>query len=391
MRLITREEADRAIVEMLAQKNSQIEYLLGSTLAQSDAIREANTEKRLKLENEMMCLQSQLERATRTIEELEHQNEQRRHNRSSLPRTAEASTIDQEMLTTRLNQLQQEHERLLAGNDAAQHRLDQAIKSLHLWQNQIADLETISKMYNDQQDSYHDQLSEIARLAGTIEQYRAVVADVQEHPDTTILSDSDNGTSPVAHDHTKFPAAMPTQADLFSELKRASAAMAGHSSLDDASKLLLYSSPKPASTTTAPSAHNLTEPSFASSPLDPPLAFYQPPLRSTASHTDDRQNVIPSCYSPAVSSSSSTSSLCDAPQSLYSGLSVSPSPSSPASCANKRIVTAVPRLFFKKHTSVTHIPLQIVYKLWTWSRFSLIIFLALVINLWQGPDAILEK
>ncbi|KAG2223889.1 hypothetical protein INT45_012762 [Circinella minor] len=35
--------------------------------------------------------------------------------------------------------------------------------------------------------------------------------------------------------------------------------------------------------------------------------------------------------------------------------------------------------------------IMIIQKIWGWYRFSLILFLAVLINLWQGPDAILEK
>ncbi|KAI7851662.1 hypothetical protein BDC45DRAFT_559298 [Circinella umbellata] len=44
-----------------------------------------------------------------------------------------------------------------------------------------------------------------------------------------------------------------------------------------------------------------------------------------------------------------------------------------------------------QHHQQSGLFIMIIQKIWGWYRFSLILFLAVLINLWQGPDAILEK
>ncbi|CDS12285.1 hypothetical protein LRAMOSA04480 [Lichtheimia ramosa] len=443
MRLISKEQADEAIVRMLTEKNAEIQHILDTTLARHEAARQADLERTQRLEQEMNQLQTRLDQAAQTIERLEKSKSETLQQQAATAAAAEesvCSSYDDHMLTTRLAQLQQEHERLLAGKATTQSKLDKATWDLEQWQKQIANLEIIDQKYKVQQMAFAQQARDIARLTGTLEDYRTQMTQVDTTSNKSSRSNHsrlylDNDTQfTYSSDKLKQPATMtPSKSNqttsLLCELER-TWAKERRTRAAPPPPLTLVSSNHyrrrassnvtDSATTNKKSSVQELQPISATSPVH---MLYESPtstsngdgshisLSSSSSSSEGGMLLpSPSTYSSlssrkyARSLHPSPSSIvagfedgsCTIPPSLYANLS--------ACCSRRPLIPSPPIRRFRRRSVVPPssssnslcsillwFPLLMIHKIWAWYKFSLILFLAVLINLWQGPDAILEK
>lgn len=452
MRLISREQADEAIVRMLTDKNAEIQHILDTTLARHEAARQADLERTQRLEQEMNQLQTRLDQAAQTIERLEKSKSATSQQQSAAAEESMYSSYDDHMLTARLAQLQQEHEHLLAGKATTQSKLDKATWDLEQWQQQIANLEIIDQKYKVQQIAFTQQAHDITRLTGALEDYRTQMTQedttsnkssrrssrVEQHVyldnDTQITYSSDKLKQPA----TMTPSKSNQTTSLLCELERTWAkerrtraappppltlASSNHHHGRRASSTFTDS----AATTTnrKSSVHELPPAISATSPMHHHHMLYESPTHtsnggsniSMSSSSSEGGMLLPSpsTYSSlssqkyARSLHPSPSSIvagfengsCTIPPSLYANLS--------ACCSRRPLIPSPPIRRFRRRSVVPPssssstslcsmllwfplwFPLLMIHKIWAWYKFSLILFLAVLINLWQGPDAILEK
>lgn len=443
MRLISKEQADEAIVRMLTEKNAEIQHILDTTLARHEAARQADLERTQRLEQEMNQLQTRLDQAAQTIERLEKSKSETLQQQAATAAAAEesvCSSYDDHMLTTRLAQLQQEHERLLAGKATTQSKLDKATWDLEQWQKQIANLEIIDQKYKVQQMAFAQQARDIARLTGTLEDYRTQMTQVDTTSNKSSRSNHsrlylDNDTQfTYSSDKLKQPATMtPSKSNqttsLLCELERTwakerrtraappppltlvssnhyrrrassnvtdSATTNKKSSVQELQPIsttspvhMLYESPT--STSNGDGSHISLSSSSSSSEGGMLL-----PSPSTYSSLSSRKYARSLHPSPSSIVAGFEDGSCTIPPSLYANLS--------ACCSRRPLIPSPPIRRFRRRSVVPPssssnslcsillwFPLLMIHKIWAWYKFSLILFLAVLINLWQGPDAILEK
>ncbi|KAI9263178.1 hypothetical protein BDA99DRAFT_509520 [Phascolomyces articulosus] len=138
-------------------------------------------------------------------------------------------------------------------------------------------------------------------------------------------------------------------------------------------------------------------------PIPTAAASYNPPLLSPGASSSSSsssvaspilQSRVPSSYAPSFRPPSVKRCYAGA-ESIYAQLSTSGGARTgrggrafmaAAYHSNKR------RLYHHHHPyQQSSFFVMLIQKIWGWYRFSLILFLAVLINLWQGPDAILEK
>lgn len=446
MRLISREQADEAIVRMLTDKNAEIQHILDTTLARHEAARQADLERTQRLEQEMNQLQTRLDQAAQTIERLEKSKSATSQQQSAAAEESMYSSYDDHMLTARLAQLQQEHERLLAGKATTQSKLDKATWDLEQWQQQIANLEIIDQKYKVQQMAFTQQAQDITRLTGALEDYRTQMTQddtasnkssrrssssrVEQHVyldnDTQITYSSDKLKQPA----TMTPSKSNQTTSLLCELERTWAKerrtrAAPPPPLTLASSNHHYHRRRASSTfTDRKSSLQELPPISATSPMHHHHMLYESPKHtsnggsnismSSSSSSSEGGMLLPSpsTYSSlssqkyARSLHPSPSSIvagfengsCTIPPSLYANLS--------ACCSRQPLIPSPPIRRFRRRSVVPPspsststslcsmllwFPLLMIHKIWAWYKFSLILFLAVLINLWQGPDAILEK
>lgn len=454
MRLISREQADEAIVRMLTDKNAEIQHILDTTLARHEAARQADLERTQRLEQEMNQLQTRLDQAAQTIERLEKSKSAASQQQSAAAEESMYSSYDDHMLTARLAQLQQEHERLLAGKATTQSKLDKATWDLEQWQQQIANLEIIDQKYKVQQMAFTQQAHDITRLTGALEDYRTQMTQddttsnkssrrsrVEQHAyldnDTQITYSSDKLKQPA----TMTPSKSNQTTSLLCELERTWAKERRTRAAPPPPLTLVSSNhdhhhrhhrrrasstfTDSATTNRKSSVHELPHPLSATSPVHHQHhhILYESPTHtsngggsnismSSSSSSSEGGMLLPSpsTYSSlssqkyARSLHPSPSSIvagfedgsCTIPPSLYANLS--------ACCSRRPLIPSPPIRRFRRRSVVVPsststslcsmllwFPLLMIHKIWAWYKFSLILFLAVLINLWQGPDAILEK
>ncbi|KAI8147789.1 hypothetical protein BJV82DRAFT_593362 [Fennellomyces sp. T-0311] len=413
MRLISTQQAHEAIVRMLNEKNDAIQSSLDSTLADLEVARASGNDQIHKLQDEMERLQRELENAERTIERIDQQRQQESYRqRADTP----ISDLVDAQLKEQMNELEADNLRLQAAKAAAQNKLDQVTHSLHQWQQRIADYETIDNQCKEKQHACQYQVDEIARLTGNVEEYRS---QLQRYRDNN-LSCNDDEKVLLENDQVEklrppvLQPSMSTQTDLLSELERAWTKEHGNAL-----------SPVPSPTISSVINRRVTQqlPSINNDDADGNeeyVSLLPNDVQDVWSKELDAVHPLMSRmpsnkhYSSASSKSASTdagSPAFDTPSTAYSSSFRPPSEKrcyaggeslyaqlsfSGATGGRGRAFMAAAyhprkRRLYNQQYQQQGILVLVIQKIWGWYRFSFILFLAVLINLWQGPDAILEK
>ncbi|KAI9488530.1 hypothetical protein BDB00DRAFT_877316 [Zychaea mexicana] len=453
MRLIPRQQAHDAIVQMLTEKNRATQASLDSTLADLNAARIAGGERVQLLKDEMVRLQQQLDAAAQTIETIEHQRrEETQRPRTESPLPVDATDVE---LLAQIDELEAENQRLLATKTTAQTKLNEATQNLSRWQQEVANYEAMDDQYKKQQAACQRQADEITRLTGAVEEYRSQLARYCDHS----MAEPDNDNEKVLVQHptddnglrppTLLQPSISTQTNLLSELERAWTKE-------------LEQVPLATITTTTPA-------SITSVKLDRPQASQQKQQYHEQEHyhhhhhqqqqqqsplsvnndgmslTNEYVSLLPNEIRDAwakeldavhplmtrmpsnkhYSSVGSRSATTDADYPTYDP----PSPAASISCPPSFHPPSVKHCYAGAESIYAQLSgsgvtggrgkafmattyqsrrsrpsyhhhhqyqqssflVMVIQKIWGWYRFSLILFLAVLINLWQGPDAILEK
>ncbi|KAI9311854.1 hypothetical protein BX666DRAFT_1867361 [Dichotomocladium elegans] len=357
MRLISSQRAHEAHIEELKQENAEMEIMLEKALKESAETGIANERHARNLEKEIEFLRSTLDDAAQKIEELETQKQRGRQGTiRTLATPTAANTINStttnvtdsndmgediwlaQELTEKMMQIEAENEQLAYAKRAIEGKLANALADLEQLRHQFGEFQFTKEGYDNLQEAYHRQFKHIEELNSSLEDHRTILARLRERG--------------IRCGHA-------TQPHPFEELRMTTPKQSLLHELENA--WLKTHNPQPDGTDYENPASLANE------------------NRIVPSVSSQRQHSHYAAYNLYPSASTPTTEL------LVSG------------CRYYRFRTDDPDLETCVDMPSSFIGcvlwfLQSMLRvMWRWCRFSVVLLTAILINLWQGPDAIMEK
>lgn len=153
MKFISRQQADEAIMDMLRQKNHEVQTMIDATLAQQSQAAADHATKVQQLESRIKELQEALHKAAETIDALERARQGPYRHRSH---TCEAEEDDHNrllLLKQRLQSLEAENQRLVRARNSVETELSHAVENLKRLQQRKPSLKTMRERYEQQKEA----------------------------------------------------------------------------------------------------------------------------------------------------------------------------------------------------------------------------------------------
>ncbi|KAG0165889.1 hypothetical protein DFQ28_008151 [Apophysomyces sp. BC1034] len=185
MRLIPNQRAREAVIETLERKNSETQRLLDNVIQTNEALSQANDRKTRKLEHEIDLLRGNLDIAADKIQELEEGRKQLqdRARRSDEREVEQQQTEDKAMfqqVTEKLSTLKAENENLLTSKKTVEEKLTNALRDLSELRKQFEQFEFTRKGYDNLQEAYDRQFVHISQLNESLEEHRHVLSRLRD-------------------------------------------------------------------------------------------------------------------------------------------------------------------------------------------------------------------
>jgi hypothetical protein len=183
MRYLSSMNSRQVIIEVLEQKNNELNERLESLSTEHTTIKSTNSKRTKQLEAEMLALKSDLEMATSKIQELESMNQkqqQRRLNHSGSSKNQDAAGHDVDLLLSDLQRLEAEQQQAIEAKHAMETKLAAALKDLHQLKQQFDTFEFTEAGYKTLQQTYDRQFQHISQLNQSLEDHRAVFQKLRD-------------------------------------------------------------------------------------------------------------------------------------------------------------------------------------------------------------------
>ncbi|KAI8874762.1 hypothetical protein K501DRAFT_264722 [Backusella circina FSU 941] len=187
MRLISSKKAYDAIIESLERKNAEIQHMLDQTQQHSNLTEQSHEKKARKLESEIDILKNSLESATHKIQELEENRNQRQE--QARRRCLDDKEIEQretddlalmEELTVKIDQLFSENKSLQSSKKSVQEKLCAALSDLDSLRMDFEKFELTQEGYANLQQAFQRQTIHIKELNESLEEHRAVLSRLRD-------------------------------------------------------------------------------------------------------------------------------------------------------------------------------------------------------------------
>ncbi|KAI7848583.1 hypothetical protein BDC45DRAFT_449965 [Circinella umbellata] len=390
MRLISSQNAREALIEALERKNTEMQHMLDSALNESAATGQANEKQARKLQNEIDLLKSNLECAVYKIQELEESRNARQeraaarlnqNNNNDGPNQGTPYLCNEgdddrwiaEELAEKMAQMQSENESLAYAKNTIEDKLQKSLSDLDNLRQQFHHFQFTQQGYDNLQEAYQRQFKHIEELTTSLEDHRTILSR---------LRDRGIGWSPK-------PSPSPSECGSSSFMVVASSAVRNwHIGSSDSESCL--------SLTKLRDVASLTEHNLA--------PFYRAPaeyaLETLITSTGFKENSIVQeaaryIKSSANNGSSNSTNIMDFDMfspggsgSVYDSYNLYPRLSSELLFTTETLHDEMPSGI---SDSARWILRGLFRGLCQWCRFSLVLVAAILINLWQGPDAIMEK
>ncbi|KAG2234597.1 hypothetical protein INT48_003405 [Thamnidium elegans] len=390
MRILSSKKAHDTIVESLEQKNAEIKSMLEQTQQHSQLTEQQYEKKQRKLESEIEILKDHLDIAANKIHELEESNQQKRQQRKNLDEIREfeqqQKTDDlflMEELTVKMQELFTENKQLQSSKKSVEEKLITSLHDLEKLRSNFEHFELTHQGYSTLQESFERQTTHIKELNDSLEDHRQILSRLRDkgllHSNTTSLHDFDDDKPTVSTSSMQ---------SLMGELENAFWSTC-HKNNNSSAKLQKSNSDTSLSSFSkiydlaTMTERNLT--SFCSDPAD--YAFEK--LLNTMgvpdrSVFDDAEHLLDSSFCGELFEPEGNGSI-------YAERNLYPS------------TTTISTQLLRMDDHLTTIPpkgltnrilFQIRYlfrSIFKWCRFAIILETAVLINLWKGPDLILEK
>ncbi|CAO3589050.1 unnamed protein product [Absidia cylindrospora] len=185
MQYIPSMNARQVIIEVLEQKNVELNERLESLSTEHTTMKNTSGKRTKQLESEMTALKNDLEMATNKIQELEllnkKQQEKRRRNKNGNindENENEATSING--LLSDVQRLEMEHQQALEAKRTMESKLSAALTDLHQLKQQFDNFEFTESGYKTLQQTYDRQFQHITQLNQSLEDHRAVFQKLRD-------------------------------------------------------------------------------------------------------------------------------------------------------------------------------------------------------------------
>ncbi|CAO0797527.1 unnamed protein product [Mucor circinelloides] len=385
MRLISSKKAYDAIIESLERKNQDLEHLLEHTQQHFELTNQTNLQKQRKLEAEIEILKNNLDLAAQKVQDLE---ESRQFQQERVRQLDERRDYEQqqnedlellEELTIKMEELFIENKHLQLSKKAVEEKLITSLRDLDSLRHDFENFELTNQCYEQLQEAFERQTVHIRELNDSLEDHRLVLSRLR---DKGLWSPQQSNTPSISGHHSVFSTCVSKQS-LMGELENAWSKNCLTKSKSDSNLSTLSSKLFDLASMTE---RNLT--SFYTAPADYALGT----ILSTMG-VDDR-SMLDEAEHFLAASATSTDDLFgpEGNISLYKEVDLYPNYRSLPSLA-----TTSAKLQSEdqpKKGLINHILFQIRYvfrSIFRWCRFAIILTTAIFINLWKGPDLLLDK
>lgn len=371
-----------AIIESLEQKNAEIQSMLDQTQQHSQLTQQQYELKQRKLESEIIKLTADLDIAASKIHELEELSVQKRQIRKHMDEMRDFELqqksddlVLMEELTTKMQELFNENKQLQASKKSVEEKLIISLHDLEKLRSNFEHFELTQQGYSTLQEAFERQTIHIQELNDSLEDHRQILSRLRDKG----LLHSNSASLYNDGDDSKPTIASSSMQSLMGELENA------------------FSSRKHTGLTKSNSDSNLSTFTkiydLASMTERKLTSFYNGPgdciletLLSTVGVNDRR------ILEEAENLLESASDELFAPDGndMYAELNLYPN-----------ILPTISSQLLKLDDDDTQpkglsnrILFQIRYlfrSIFRWCRFAIILVTAVLINLWKGPDLILEK
>ncbi|KAI8636515.1 hypothetical protein BD408DRAFT_478557 [Parasitella parasitica] len=384
MRLISSKKAYDTIIESLERKNQDLEQMLEQTQHNSELTIQNNLQKQRKLEAEIEILQNNLDIAAQKVVELEDSRQYQQERARQLDEKRDfqqRQTEDLELLhelTVKMEELCIENKHLQLSKKAVEEKLIISLRDLDSLRHDFENFELTNQCYEQLQEAFERQSAHIKELNNSLEDHRLVLSRLR---DKGVWSpEQSNAPSVSAGPNSVISATCVSKQSLMGELENAWSKNCLIKSKSDTNLSSLSNKLFDLANLTE---RNLT--SFYTAPADYALDT----ILSTMG-IDDR-STLDEAEQFLASNCSDELFGPEGNINIYKEVDLYPS------------YRSLPTLSATANTTqykdqpkglINHIMFQIRYlfhSIFRWCRFAIILTTAIFINLWKGPDLLLEK
>ncbi|ORZ10151.1 hypothetical protein BCR42DRAFT_381062 [Absidia repens] len=216
MQYIPSMNARQVIIEVLEQKNVELNERLESLSTEHTTMKNTSGKRTKQLEAEMTALKNDLEMATNKIQELELLNKKQQENqlrnrngKNNSNNENEATSIDG--LLNDVQRLETEHQQALEAKRTMESKLAAALTDLHQLKQQFDNFEFTESGYKTLQQTYDRQFQHITQLNQSLEDHRAVFQKLRDRginihslsstPCPSVIMKQNDNTSDHHHPH----------------------------------------------------------------------------------------------------------------------------------------------------------------------------------------------
>ncbi|KAG2204052.1 hypothetical protein INT47_007046 [Mucor saturninus] len=376
-----------AIIESLEQKNAEIQSMLDQTQQHSQLTQQQYELKQRKLESEITKLTADLDIAASKIHELEELSVQKRQIRKHMDEMRDFELqqksddlVLMEELTTKMQELFTENKQLQASKKSVEEKLIVSLHDLEKLRCNFEHFELTQQGYSTLQEAFERQTTHIQELNDSLEDHRQILSRLRDkgllHSNTASLYNDDGDDSRPTMTGSSMQSLMGELENAFSSRKHTNGLTKSSSDSNLSTFTKIYD-------LASMTEHKLT--SFYKRPGDCILET----LLSTVGVNDRR------IMEEAENLLESASDELFAPEQdgndMYAELNLYPN-----------ILPTISSQLLKLDDDdciqpkglSNRILFQIRYlfrSIFRWCRFAIILVTAVLINLWKGPDLILEK
>ncbi|KAI8387532.1 hypothetical protein BD560DRAFT_382777 [Blakeslea trispora] len=184
MRFISNKRSYDEIIESLERKNAEIQLLLEQTQKESDLTNQTYNKKQQKLESEIEILKHDLDLAAQKVQELEEIKKQQHVGQLDERREFEQrQSEDLELLgelTKKLEELCMENKHLQLSKKSVEDKLLVSLKDLDLLKKEFEQFELTQLNYATLQEAFEQQRKHIKELSDSLEDHRLILSKLRD-------------------------------------------------------------------------------------------------------------------------------------------------------------------------------------------------------------------
>lgn len=404
MRILSNKKAYDTIIQSLEQKNAEIQSMLDQTQQHTKLTEQQFEKKQRKLESEIEILKGHLDVAANKIHELEESNQQKRQRRKDLDQIRDfeqqQKTDDlvlMEELTNKMQELFIENKQLLSSKKLIEEKLITSLHDLEKLRSNFEHFELTQEGYANLQEAFERQTTHIKELNDSLEDHRQILSRLR---DKGLLHS--NPASLHQFDQNKPTSNNSSMQSLMGELENAFWTSSDEYNRKYPNPVLSKSNSDTSLSTfskiydlASMTERNLT--SFYNAPGDYALEKLLNKMGvDDRSILDDAEHLLESCSSFSYGDDDELFEP-EGNGSIYAEHNLYPTTISSQLLKldyESRPTTTTTSSSIQPKGLTNRLIFQIRYlfrSIFRWCRFAIILGTAVLINLWKGPDLILEK